>query len=338
MATTRKNKSGIVATPLVEMGKLQTVLLSDIDLSYENQRTGDWTVGDSNDSDALEGNSFKELVDSIRETGQKDPVTVRPKGKKLQLIKGFRRYAALRHLAQQSGTMKSATINVIVKDLNDIDAFEEHVLENTARDNLKGSDLAFAAFKMQQLHRTRGTNLSGNAVAARLGKNQSYISMLLRIIEGAPKIAAQWREAPVQLGIKEMVRISKLKDPTQQQQEYDRLLADKPAAGNNSEPDGKAWVTSAIEKATRVATLLGTLEKHDCITVEMAWDESLAYLGVKVKPDATQAQINSIATAARNAYSAAKNAEDPPTKADESETAEPAPRRRGKRATQASAE
>ncbi len=305
-STIANNAASNALTPVVELGTLKTVLLSDIDLTYENQRTGDWTQGDSNDSDALESNSFKELVESIRETGQKDPVTVRPKGKKLQLIKGFRRYAALRLLASQNNKLKTATINVIVKNLNDIDAFEEHVIENASRDNLKGSDLAFAAYKLGEHYRSRGTSLSGNAIAARMGKNQSYISMLLRIISGAPKIAAQWREADVQLSITEMARIAKLKDPAAQQTEYDRLLSGKPESGGSG-PGGKEWIDTATEKAVKVAAMLGMLARKELVTVNITWDENLPDLGVKLKSDVTAAQRRLIGKAAREAFAAALN-------------------------------
>lgn len=307
MAVKKAKVSEAVPVAKLVVGQVAKVLLKDFDLSYENQRTGDWTVGDSNDNNALEGNSFKEMVDSIREVGQKEPVTGRIRGKKVQLIKGFRRFAAIRAVARENQALDTATVDVLIKDLDDIQAFEEHVIENTARDNLKGSDLAFAAYKMQQLYASRGLKLSGNQIAQRMGKNQSYISMLLRIVEGAPTVAAKWREAPVQLSISEMTRISKLKEPAQQDSEYKRLLGLKPDpnADGNDEPNDK-WVVSAIEKVQRIATQLGAFEAKGLITVTIAWDEKLADLGITLKEGATTGQVNKIANAARQAYAAAK--------------------------------
>lgn len=64
---------------------------------------------------------FKELVASLAAKGQDEPVTIRPKGEKFELITGFRRYAALMYIAEQSKS-KDATINAIVRDLSDAEA------------------------------------------------------------------------------------------------------------------------------------------------------------------------------------------------------------------------
>ncbi len=313
MAAKKNAKSTETATPVSvpesDLGELRLMLLTDIDLSYQNQRTGDWTKGDS-EQDPLNDSSFKELVESIQEVGQTEPVTVRPspsKKGKFQLVKGFRRYAALRHLAELGHSQKTATIKVIVKNLDEVQAFEEHVLENTARDNLKGPDLGFAAYKMQQLHKQRGINMSGKTVAQRMGKNQPYIAQLLRIIERAPQVASDWRDAPVQLSVNEMDRISKLKEPAEQKAEYDRLLK-----AATDEPDPNQWVKDACTKVEKVATLIGTLEREGLISdVEIVWDEKLGPLGITVKEGATLSQISSIAKAAREAYAKAKVVPEP---------------------------
>lgn len=313
MAAKKKNaRNATIAfqsVPETELGKLVTIPLTDIDTSYENARTGNWQEGDPNS--VHEGNSFLELLESIRETGQKDPVTVRPKGKKYQLIKGFRRFAALKKLATDSSTMKTATIKAIVKDLNDLQAFEEHVLENTARDNLSGPDLAFAAYNLGEKYRLAGTPISGNIIAQRMGKNQSYISALLRIVGSAPKVAKMWRDAPIQLSINEMTRIAKIKDPAVQEQEYARLLDNSTPEDGQAGSGGKDWVKSAAEKAAKVATLIGTLEREGYVgKVDITWDDphALLALGVKVKADATGRQRQTIGKQAREAYAAAKNA------------------------------
>ncbi len=286
------------------------VPISDIDTSFENQRTGDWSKGDSKES--ATGNSFKELKVSIRETGQQDPVLLRyfkgKGGKKYQLIAGFRRLLAIKENAADAGNAKAATIKAIVRDLTDLQAFEAHVLENTARDDLSGPDLAFAAYNLGEKYRLAGTTLSGNAIAARIGKNQSYISMLLRIVGGAPKVAKLWREAPIQLSVNEMARIAKLKEPAEQEKAYNDLLKraeDTAGAG----PGGKDWIASASERARKSAAMIGSLEREGLIgKVDITWADALPLLGVKLKSDTTADQKKAVGKAAREAYADAKKA------------------------------
>src|SRR5262245_29880572 len=166
-----------------QIGEVREIPLSDIDwTSYENQRHGDFTKGDVDEANALEHSDFKGLVGSIRDVGLKDPILVRPhpdgkgeNGEKFQLIKGFRRYGAMRIIASED-QIKAPKIKAFVKDLDDLEAFDEHVTENTARDNLKGPDLAFAAFKMRQIRREAGLDPSVNDIAKRMGKHQGHIN------------------------------------------------------------------------------------------------------------------------------------------------------------------
>lgn len=305
----RANGSAVETTETGEM--VVTIPIADIDTSFENQRTGDWSKGDSKES--ADGNSFKELKVSIRETGQQEPVLVRPfKGKgvkRFQLVAGFRRLLAIKENAADAGNAKSATIKAIVREMTDLQAFEAHVLENTARDNLTGPDLAFAAYNLGEKYRAAGTTLSGAAIAARIGKNQSYISSLLRIVGGAPKVAKMWREAPIQLSINEMTKIAKLKDPAEQEKTYNDLLK-KAEDTSGSGPGGKDWVASASERAQKAARLIGSLEREGMIgKVDITWSEALPLLGVKLKSDTTADQKKAVGKAAREAYAEAKKAQ-----------------------------
>lgn len=305
-----RKKVELKGTGLIgQIGEIIEAPLSDIDKdSYENQRSGDWGKGDTDISEAQHSSSFKELVDSIRDVGLKDAVTVRPhpnaKSKfKYQLIKGFRRFGAIETLASEN-EIKRPVIKVVVKDLNDLEAFDEHVTENTARDNLKGPDLGFAAFKMLQLRRSMGESPSNAEIARRMGKHQGYINDLIGIIEKGPAVAVKWRNSPVQLSVNEMKSIVKLKTPEEQDAQYDKVL--KRSSG---ESDDNAWVQLAADKAARGAAFLGRLQKEGLIaTAEgIQWGDHLKALGVSVKEGAKASQIKTIADAAHAAFDNALN-------------------------------
>lgn len=315
MATKKMTKT-TAASPSVVEETFLNIPLKDIELTFSNVRTGDFTLADSEESERG-GQSFKELVESIKTAGQRTPVVVRPKGKKYQLISGFRRHAALVHLAQADGA-KDVTIKAIVKQLDELNATIENVTENS-REDLSGPDLAFGLHRIAELQKAAGSNVSDRALAALVGKNNSYVSDLLRIVRNAPKVAKMWHEDTMQIGVREMRKIAQIEDPALQLEKYKEIRAGKSSSGESgSGPGGKPWIETAIAKARSVATMLGTLERDGCITVnEIDWVEYLETLGVKVKSDATGRDKSKIAKNAREAYAAARDAEESEESEDE---------------------
>ncbi len=305
------------ATNIVE------VPIVDVLLTYDNARSGDWTQTSSREE--ADGNSFKELVESIQSVGQQEPVTLRQKGKKYELVVGFRRFAAVKQLAVANGTTKTATIRAVVEELDELGARLANTLENTARDNLQGPDLAYAANELSKAHHAANQPISDNMLASKMGKNQSYIAQLLRVMRMADqRIPKLWREAQVQLSVSEMDRIAKLDKPLQFP-EYQRLLEGK-GGGSDGQGSGKTWIDTANKKAATQGTLLGNLQREGRITTDITWDsaEDLALLGVKVKAEATARQVKAIGKVAKEAFVKALIWVAPPAKeeSEESEAAE----------------
>lgn len=299
-------------------GKLVEVLLTDLDSeSFQNQRTGDFTTGESSTSGV--GNSFSELVKSIDNgggwdadnvhTGLRDPITARPiqnakKGKPtLQVVKGFRRYAAINLLAQRDGV--TAKIPVIVKELSDLEALEENVFENTARDDLSGPDLAWAAYNLKTSYQANGLQISDNKLSDLMGKNQTYISQLLRIVIANPTVAQAWRDSPSPLKVAEIDRISKLATPELQEAEYERVMLAKAGKADGSKgPGGKPLLDIATKKAERIATTVGELVKVNLVTSNIDWTADLDKLGINLE-GLTAHEKKTIGAAAHTAFAKA---------------------------------
>jgi ParB/RepB/Spo0J family partition protein len=324
-------KSAVQTVETDDLGKLEWI---DIDLidpdSFENQRTGDFTIGAAPD----EGSSFNDLVDSIETTGQKDPITVRlkktngetkVKAKKGQVVpiyevvKGFRRYAAVKRLGQKAnnGSTAGVKIKAVVKELTDLQALEENVFENTARDNLSGCDLAWAAFRLGEQYKLAGVKISDAQLAGRMGKNQTYITKLVKIVRLGLQsgVAQKWRESAAALPIDTVKRISEM-SPELQVAEYDKMVA--AGAGKAAKgPGGKPVYDIAVSQVKRVGTLLGKLVKADLISTEITWtnESHLTALGVKF-PEGEGAfskeDKRNIGKAGKEAFELAQ--EDPPAK------------------------
>jgi ParB family chromosome partitioning protein len=113
--------------------------------------------------------ALDELARSLREKGLVQPVLVRPVGDEYELIVGERRWRAARLAGYY-------TIPALIKDVGDREALELALIENTQRQNLNPIEEANAYQRL-----TEEFELTHDQVAARLGKDRSYVSNVLRL-------------------------------------------------------------------------------------------------------------------------------------------------------------
>jgi ParB family chromosome partitioning protein len=117
------------------------------------------------DEEALE-----RLTVSIREHGVVQPILVRRRGNRFELIAGERRWRA----AQRAGISK---IPVVIRDVPDGDLLEIALTENVQREDLNPIEEAQAYQKLIER-----VGLTQEALAARFGRDRSYITNYLRLL------------------------------------------------------------------------------------------------------------------------------------------------------------
>lgn len=118
------------------------------------------------DEGSLEG-----LADSIRTHGIVQPLLVRRQGDRYELIAGERRWRA----ARLAGLAK---VPVVVKDVPDQDLLEIALIENIQRENLNPIEEAHAYKRLIE-----NVGLTQEALAARVGRDRSYITNYLRLLK-----------------------------------------------------------------------------------------------------------------------------------------------------------
>lgn len=285
--------------------------LRDIHVDYEwNSRSGDWTQDEGDD----ESSNFNSLMMSIEQNGQDTPVTVKPHGKnKYFLVEGFRRFTAISKIAEKTGE-KGATIDAVIKNLTESQAAELNVRENSAREDLKGPDLAWGLYRIY-VTRTKengGQAPTDSALALSMGKTQQYVSRLMRIMKQTnPEVTKAWRDSTIQLSITEMEEIAKLNDHALQLKAYKEKIGTKDPEGKKATGRGE-WVNAAKRKAAEIGHLLGTLEVNDLVdTAGLEFDnfDAMKVWLPKLNKDATVPQKRAIAKAAQEAYDKAKTAQ-----------------------------
>ncbi|MDA5109442.1 MULTISPECIES: nucleoid occlusion protein [Brevibacillus] len=111
-----------------------------------------------------------ELCQTIRTHGLIQPIVVRLRNNRYELIAGERRWRATKKLGMER-------IPAIIKDFNDTQTASIALIENLQREGLTAIEEAIAYQKLIDLH-----NLTQESLAQRLGKGQSTIANKLRLL------------------------------------------------------------------------------------------------------------------------------------------------------------
>ncbi len=119
---------------------------------------------------------LKELIDSIKEKGILQPLIVRPKGDKYELIAGERRLRAAKELGLSQ-------VSVVIKDVKDDDALEIALVENLQRDDLNPMEEAKAYQRLIDEF-----SLTQEQISEKVGKDRTSISNTVRLLKLPGKI------------------------------------------------------------------------------------------------------------------------------------------------------
>lgn len=115
---------------------------------------------------------IKELAQTIRTHGMIQPIVVRKLDEdKYEIIAGERRWRAVQLLQWE-------TVPAIIRDFTDTETASVALIENLQREELTPIEEAYAYAKLLEMH-----SLTQEALAQRLGKNQSTIANKLRLLK-----------------------------------------------------------------------------------------------------------------------------------------------------------
>ena len=116
-------------------------------------------------------NELEELAESIKKNGLLQPILVRKKGDRYQIIAGERRWQACK-------SIRMKTIPVVVKEADDDEASILALIENVQRSNLNPIEEAYAYRRMME----RG-KMTQSEVAQAVSKGRTTITNALRLLE-----------------------------------------------------------------------------------------------------------------------------------------------------------
>lgn len=120
---------------------------------------------------SFDAERLQELANSIRTSGVIQPLLVRRRGSRFELVAGERRWRA----AKMAGLR---TVPVLVEDVSDDRLIEVALIENIQREDLNPIEVATALQRLIHEHR-----LSHDEVARRTGKDRSTVTNLVRLLK-----------------------------------------------------------------------------------------------------------------------------------------------------------
>jgi ParB family chromosome partitioning protein len=132
--------------------------------------------------------SIQELAENIRQHGLIQPILVRKKAKGFEIIAGERRWRA-----SQAAGLK--TVDVIVKDLSDDDAFVVALVENIAREDLNPIEEAEA-----YRHIIGQRAITQEQLAGVVGKDRSSVANALRLLKLPERVRRMVADGALSMG------------------------------------------------------------------------------------------------------------------------------------------
>ncbi|MED4600593.1 nucleoid occlusion protein [Paenibacillus validus] len=138
--------------------EVKNVPVQDIDPSPYQPRT------------VFDDERIEELCQTIRTHGVIQPIVLRIRNNRYELIAGERRWRAVKKLGLE-------TIPAIIREFNDSQAASIALIENLQREGLTAIEEAIAYQQLIDLH-----SLTQESLAQRLGKSQSTIANKIRLL------------------------------------------------------------------------------------------------------------------------------------------------------------
>lgn len=185
------------------MKTTETNKLIDIKLIDENPQNPRTEIGDVSDLEA-----------SIKAHGLIQPITVRPVGKRYQVVAGSRRFTALKNL-------KFTKIACNIREIDDKEAFEIATTENITRKDMDPADECMAVARMLD----DGNDI--HTVASHFGRHPRWVIGRAKMARLGGTALEMLKEGTITLGHAEALTLADDKD-------IDRFLK---IAGNGTSPD-----------------------------------------------------------------------------------------------------
>lgn len=126
-----------------------------------------------------------DLAESIKEKGIIEPIIVRPRDGKYEIVAGERRYRAAKNIGMK-------TVPCIEHDLPDNEVLEVALIENLQRKDLSIFESAYSLSSLAEIY-----GYTHQEIAQKIGKSRVTITELLRITDLPVEVAARCEQLKI---------------------------------------------------------------------------------------------------------------------------------------------
>jgi len=142
----------------------------------------------------FDARGMEELTESVRAKGVLQPVLLRPRDEgNFELVAGERRFRA----ASNAGL---PTIPAVIREMNDVEAEEAALVENTQRADMSPTEEGRSAARLMALHENNRAE-----VVARLGWSENKLERRLALMNCVPEVQTALDEQKILLGHAELL-------------------------------------------------------------------------------------------------------------------------------------
>ena len=160
----------------------------------------------------FDAEALQELAESIRTFGLIQPVTVRKRGGKYQIISGERRFRACRLAGMDM-------IPAYIRDANEQGMLEMAIVENIQRENLDPIEVAMSYRRLIE-----ECNLTQEQMAERVGKKRVSVTNYLRLLKLPAKVQHDLKVGLLSVGHAKV--LLGVEDPVLQERLCDAVVKD----------------------------------------------------------------------------------------------------------------
>jgi ParB/RepB/Spo0J family partition protein len=228
--------------------------------------------------------SMRELVDSVRLHGILQPIRVRPKGDRYEIIAGARRCSAAREVGL-------STVPAVIVEAGDDEAYLEALVENIQREDLNPLDRAQALMRLRVSLGIR----TWEEVGAMIGIRRAHVYRLLSIAR-LPEV------------IREGIRVGDLTEkhgrallslrghPRQQSALWERIQTEH-LSGDDAIREASSWRRDLADRAPTASE--GTADPNGEPQSHAPVTEPVTRNGTTTAADRRQELVEAIQTASR---------------------------------------
>lgn len=199
-----------------ERSKLMEISIDDIDAN-ESQPRKNFAEED-----------LKDLAASIEKYGIIQPLLLKKKEDKYEIIAGERRFRA----AKLAGLEK---VPAIVKDITDHESSRIAIIENIQRKDLNPVEEA-----MSYRHLLDSQDLTQRELAEEIGKSRQYIGNTIRLLNLDPRVLKLLEDEKI--SVSHGKKLLSIKDGEKQYKEAMRIIKDSLPVNNNKKSEKKPRV------------------------------------------------------------------------------------------------